>query len=219
MSSFWDAINAGHARRGSGKQAEARVEFERALSLAADDDERAEALLQVGWSLCGEGNHLQAVPHFEKVPALYACDSYKKSQGQVAAGNCLRHAQTHAEAKAAYEKVLTLPGASPWHKSEALLGIGNVLAGEGRHKYKEARAAFERVQKSDGAHLHHVSEALPILGISGLATVLVDYQEKLLWMGILSNAVGIGWMLWVLSGSKLPLLMFRSKVRNHKAAL
>ena len=143
MSAFWDAINAGHSRRGAGSQAQARVEFERALPLATTDDERAEAHLQVGWSLCGEGNHAQAASSFEKVASLHGCDSYRRSQGQLSAGHCHVHAQRPSEARAAFEKVLALPGANPWNKSEALNQLGQLLVAEGRLKYKEARSCFE----------------------------------------------------------------------------
>lgn len=43
---------------------------------------------------------------------------------------------------------------------------------------------------------HHGAEALPFLGLSGVAAFLVNYQKELLIIGIMSNFLGIGYMLW-----------------------
>lgn len=43
---------------------------------------------------------------------------------------------------------------------------------------------------------HHGAEALPFLGLSGAAGFLVNYQKELLIIGILSNFLGIGYLLW-----------------------
>ncbi len=42
---------------------------------------------------------------------------------------------------------------------------------------------------------HHLSDFLPLLGLSGLATFLVDYQVFFIVVGVLSNIVGITIML------------------------
>ena len=42
---------------------------------------------------------------------------------------------------------------------------------------------------------HHLSDVLPLLGLSGLATFLVDYQVFFIVVGVLSNIVGITIML------------------------
>jgi len=42
---------------------------------------------------------------------------------------------------------------------------------------------------------HHLSDVLPLLGLSGLATLLVNYQLFFITVGLLSNAVGITIML------------------------
>ncbi len=42
---------------------------------------------------------------------------------------------------------------------------------------------------------HHLSDVLPLLGLSGLATFLVNYQVFFIIVGVLSNIVGITIML------------------------
>ncbi len=42
---------------------------------------------------------------------------------------------------------------------------------------------------------HHLSDVLPLLGLSGLATFLVNYQFFFIIVGVLSNVVGITIML------------------------
>ena len=43
---------------------------------------------------------------------------------------------------------------------------------------------------------HHAAEVLPFLGLTGAAAFLVNYQKELLIIGILSNLLGIGYLLW-----------------------
>ncbi len=42
---------------------------------------------------------------------------------------------------------------------------------------------------------HHVSDALPFLGLAGAAGFLFDYREVFLLLGVLSNFVGIAYLL------------------------
>ena len=42
---------------------------------------------------------------------------------------------------------------------------------------------------------HYLVNLVPILGVTGLATFVAQYQVKLFWVGILFNIVGIGYML------------------------
>ena len=43
---------------------------------------------------------------------------------------------------------------------------------------------------------HHAVEVLPFLGLAGAAVFLVSYQKELLIFGVISNLLGIGYMLW-----------------------
>lgn len=70
MSAFWDTMNAGHARRGAGSQSQARGEFERALSLAANDDERSEAQIHLGHIYKDLLNHARAREEYGKVASI-----------------------------------------------------------------------------------------------------------------------------------------------------
>lgn len=41
---------------------------------------------------------------------------------------------------------------------------------------------------------HHLTELLPIVGLSGVAVFLTAYKTPLLWLGVVMNLVGIGYM-------------------------
>ena len=43
---------------------------------------------------------------------------------------------------------------------------------------------------------HHLTEVLPIIGLSGLAVFLNQYQISLILLGIVMNGVGIFFLLW-----------------------
>lgn len=45
---------------------------------------------------------------------------------------------------------------------------------------------------------HHLMELIPILGISGLAVFLGEYQKEFLILGVVTNMLGIGFMIWML---------------------
>lgn len=73
-----------------------------------------------------------------------------------------------------------------------------------RHGLREHRAvATGSVATSGGVSAgsmaaccaHHLSDVLPLLGLSGLAAVLANYQLFFIIAGVLSNAVGITIML------------------------
>lgn len=64
---------------------------------------------------------------------------------------------------------------------------------------------------------HHLVDLLPILGLSAAALFLSEYQEQLLIFGVVANTIGIGMMLWFITGKATPkvLLSFIStKVRR-----
>ncbi len=42
---------------------------------------------------------------------------------------------------------------------------------------------------------HYLVNLIPILGVTGLATFVAQYQVKLFWVGILFNLAGIGYMM------------------------
>lgn len=49
---------------------------------------------------------------------------------------------------------------------------------------------------------HHIVDVLPVLGISGAALFLTEYQKELLMIGVLVNVLGILYMFWVFTGKK-----------------
>ena len=65
---------------------------------------------------------------------------------------------------------------------------------------------------------HHAVDLLPILGLSAAALFLSEYQEQLLIFGVLTNLVGIGMMLWFITGKVTPRVLFSfisTKVRGN----
>lgn len=42
---------------------------------------------------------------------------------------------------------------------------------------------------------HYLVNLLPILGVTGLLTVIAEYQVELFWLGLIFNAAAIGYML------------------------
>jgi hypothetical protein len=51
---------------------------------------------------------------------------------------------------------------------------------------------------------HHVVDLLPILGVSGAALFLTEYQKELLIVGVIANLFGIVFMTWMLLGKQKP---------------
>ncbi len=75
-----------------------------------------------------------------------------------------------------------------------------------RRSLKERRAATASVATSGGVSAgsmaaccaHHLSDVLPLIGLSGLAAFLVNYQLFFIIIGVLANAVGITVMLEIM---------------------
>lgn len=51
---------------------------------------------------------------------------------------------------------------------------------------------------------HHLVDVLPILGISGVALFLTQYQTELLILSVVANVFGLLIMLWMLIGKAKP---------------
>lgn len=51
---------------------------------------------------------------------------------------------------------------------------------------------------------HHAAELIPILGFSGAALFLTEYQKELLILGVIANALGLTFMIWMLLGKEKP---------------
>ena len=41
---------------------------------------------------------------------------------------------------------------------------------------------------------HYLANVLPIIGVSGLAAIIGQYQTELFWLGLISNALGIAYL-------------------------
>lgn len=54
---------------------------------------------------------------------------------------------------------------------------------------------------------HHLVDLLPVLGLSAAALFLSEYQEQLLILGVVANTIGIGMMLWFITGKALPKVL------------
>lgn len=51
---------------------------------------------------------------------------------------------------------------------------------------------------------HHVADVTPILGLTGAAVFLTEYQKEFLIFGIIANLLGILYMSWLLVEKKHP---------------
>lgn len=78
-----------------------------------------------------------------------------------------------------------------------------------RDENREAKAVTSAGAAFSGASMaaccaHHLTEIIPILGISGTALLLTEYQKELLILGVAVNGLGIIFMIWLLSGREKP---------------
>ncbi len=96
-----------------------------------------------------------------------------------------------------------------WYWVLALAGGFGIQAGlfsYTRHAMRTRRLATGSVAASGTVSAgsmaaccaHHLSDVLPLLGLSGLATFLVDYQLLFIVLGVLSNIIGIIVMLEII---------------------
>lgn len=58
---------------------------------------------------------------------------------------------------------------------------------------------------------HYLATAIPILGATGLAAFVGQYQVQLFWVGLVGNALGLAWM-------STQLFRFRARLRVHPAS-
>lgn len=56
---------------------------------------------------------------------------------------------------------------------------------------------------------HHVADVMPVLGISGAALFLTEYQKELLILGIFANTIGVLYMFWLVAGKQSPKSVLR----------
>lgn len=115
-----------------------------------------------------------------------------------------------------------------WYWVAALAGGFGIQAGLFsyiRRSLRERRAvATASVAASGGISIgsmaaccaHHLSDVLPLLGLSGLAAFLVNYQLFFIIAGVLSNAVGITVMLETMQRHGLSERLVRWKGDMHR---
>lgn len=65
---------------------------------------------------------------------------------------------------------------------------------------------------------HHVAEITPILGLTGAAFFLTEYQKEFLILGIFANLLGVAYMSWIIAGRKHPREIFDYAVSGKEAA-
>ena len=61
---------------------------------------------------------------------------------------------------------------------------------------------------------HHAVDVLPILGVTGAAIFLTEYQKKFLILGVFANALGILYMSWLVVGKQNPKSVLRYVVNK-----
>jgi hypothetical protein len=52
--------------------------------------------------------------------------------------------------------------------------------------------------------VHHLADVAPLVGLAGVATVLGAYRVPLLWLGVVSNGLGIAYLLFRLRRCAAP---------------
>ncbi len=65
---------------------------------------------------------------------------------------------------------------------------------------------------------HHAVDVLPILGVSGAALFLTEYQKEFLLLGIVANAIGILYMSWIIIGKQSPKSVLRYVAKREGAS-
>ncbi len=63
---------------------------------------------------------------------------------------------------------------------------------------------------------HHAAELIPILGFSGAALFLTEYQKELLILGVIANALGLAFMAWMLLGKEKPAVIINYFFQRSK---
>ena len=65
---------------------------------------------------------------------------------------------------------------------------------------------------------HHAVDVLPILGVSGAAIFLAEYQKEFLILGVFANTMGILYMSWLIVGKQNPKSVLRSVLNKGGVA-
>lgn len=65
---------------------------------------------------------------------------------------------------------------------------------------------------------HHIVDVTPVLGISGAAIFLTEYQKELLILGIFANAIGILYMSWFYGRKQSPKTIMRYVFNRQEVA-
>lgn len=65
---------------------------------------------------------------------------------------------------------------------------------------------------------HHAADIVPILGISGAALFLTEYQKELLVLGIFANTIGVLYMSWLVAGKQDPKSVLRLVFNRQEVA-
>ena len=119
------ALELGVLYRNAGKNAEARVAFEKAL--AGGRPQKLRALRALADLTLADGDLKTARAHFEQLMALEP----KNAQLRLELGDALVHAGQHAEAIGVYRDAEKLLGADPARRVEVVARIGQALESKG----------------------------------------------------------------------------------------
>lgn len=127
-SQYADAFKAGQDLEKAGKIAEARTEFEKALTIEGiTPDQSGEALLKLSECYCREYKWQPANAALEKAIALKGVSDAIKIKAYMGVGNIWMNYGDWAKVKTAYAEALKLPGISPEQKMLSQKGMVKAL--------------------------------------------------------------------------------------------
>jgi len=65
---------------------------------------------------------------------------------------------------------------------------------------------------------HHVADVAPILGLTGAAVFLTEYQKEFLILGVVANLAGIAYMAWLIAGKRHPKEIFNYAINSREVS-
>jgi hypothetical protein len=157
LGQYKEACQAGQECQRAGKYEEARMSWEKSLSLASTPVQKAAAHIGVGLAYEGEKKYSLARAEFEKALAIGGIAPEQAAQARFRVGADLYWERQYPSARAELSKVLAQDNAPAEWKAQSHIFIGRSWQREA--KTTEAAAAYARVLAMPGASDKQVHEA------------------------------------------------------------
>jgi len=136
MAQSKDIYQAGQAKMQAAKYAEARQDYEQALTLASNAAERAEAQIAIGLTYMAEKQYDKARAEFGKALAIEGIAPARQAQAQMGIGRSLELEsavktsdanRAYTDAIIAYARVADIAGVSPREKYDARMAVASTF--------------------------------------------------------------------------------------------